>query len=373
MNNFENPSENGDNFSLVGLGATTDCHKLVEAKCREQEGRNANFILNLSYLNPNGFTAQSMAQMGQDKDNDSTNVLRTIANWVGEARRKFPIISDAQETEIAKFLLNGGYGNKSHQFRNKQAFLDRLEYSLNRWTAAGADPAKSLNLANTVSKSPFEQEHDKRLLEAKQSMDEAIAEHEAKYTKYLQAVLDNTITQERMDELMKPVITLVKRTTDDYKRIAGQKDSVKKASTAQQSLWGVGKIADFVRKVTGHVGNKSFLDFEAVSEEDSRTLNQLLQLKTDGYVHTIDAAGVNHILKRHPNITPDDFELLPCIIKEYDFIGTGTTNNSVVYKKTIDDDFYCVEEARTGRKKLAIKTFYKRKKAQEQKLPLRLR
>lgn len=223
-----------------GLNGKSDCEKLVETQCREAEGKNANYILNLSYLNPEGFLMDMLTSMGTERDNDSTNVLRTVANWVGEARRtEFAEMSDIHETEIAKFLLNGGYGNKSGQFRNKTAFFDRLRYSIDRWKSKSANPHEPLNIANTIVKSSFETEHDSRLDAAKKAYDLAQSEHEEKYNKYLYAVLENRITQARMDELMKPLALNLARIKADYERIKGQKEAVKEAANAQTSLFGV--------------------------------------------------------------------------------------------------------------------------------------
>lgn len=235
--------------NLKGLGAKTDCEKEVETACREAEGKNANFILNLSYLNPEGFLIDTLARLGAEKDNDSTNVLRTIANWIGEARRKNPEISNEQETEIAQFLLNGGYGNKTGQFRNKEQFNERLDYSFNKWKARGANPSDALNLANTLSKSSFEKEYDDRLSNAKEALDNAIKEHQEKYKKYLYAVMYGEMKQERMDELMKPIISWVDKSRKEYDRVRGQKDEVKKASSAQTSLFGLEKIGQVVKAI----------------------------------------------------------------------------------------------------------------------------
>jgi len=229
-----------------GLNGKNDCEKLVETECRNNEGKNANYILNLSYLNPKGYLIDSLMRMGIEKDNDSTNVLRTIANWVGEARRRNPEISDQQETEIAQFLLNGGYGNKKGQFRNKNAFFERLDVAFEKWKANGANPNVSLNLANRLSKSEFEKEWDERLAKAKEEYDNAVAEHQEKYKKYLQAVIDGVITQARMDELMLPLTAYVEKCRKEYERIRGQKDDVKKASSSQTTLWGIGNRIDII-------------------------------------------------------------------------------------------------------------------------------
>jgi hypothetical protein len=221
------------------LGAMTDCEKVVENECRDSEGKNANYILNLSYLNPDGFLMDSLASLGVEKDNDSTNVLRTIANWIGEARKNNKEILDIQETEIAKFLINGGFGNKQGQFRNKAIFNERLKYSFDKWKAAGANPNKPLNLSNTLSKSSFEQEHDARLEKAKKEYDNAVKEHLEKHTKYLDALMDGKIDEKRLNELMQPYIAAVNVSKREYDRIKGQKGDVLKAASGQMSLFGL--------------------------------------------------------------------------------------------------------------------------------------
>ncbi len=225
----------------LGLNGLNRCEKEVIAEAKEAEGCNANYIINLSYLNPNGFLMDNLMRAGIDKDNDSTNVLRIIANWIGEARKNNPELLDIHEIEIAKYLLNGGYGNKKGQFKNKAVFNERLKYSFEKWKAAGADPAKPLNLANTLSKTAHEKDFEKRLEEAKKALDAAIAEHKEKHDKFLLALINGEITQERLDELMKPYVANVKWHQDELKRIKGQKAAVEKASKAQGTLFGLDK------------------------------------------------------------------------------------------------------------------------------------
>lgn len=224
--------------ALQGLGKVVDCAKLAEDKCRENEGKNATYIINLSYLNPEGFLADSMRKIGADKGTDDANLIRTIADWVGDLRKQFPDISDLQETEIAKYLLNGGYGSKSTQFKNKRAFALRFKYCFDKWKQRGADPLVSLNLENSLSKSEFEKEYDARYAKAAQDLEDARAEYEEKHKKYWAAVTAGEITMERMNELEKPLVDYVNKCLDEKKRVMGQKDDVKKASSAQQSLWG---------------------------------------------------------------------------------------------------------------------------------------
>ncbi len=294
-----------------GLGAMNDCEKKIEQEVKDAEGKNANYILNLSYLNPTGFVIDSLNRLGVERDNESTNTLRTIANWIGEARRFNKDISDIQETEIAQFLLNGGYGNKAGQFKNKATFNERLKYSFDKWKAAGSDPMRQLNLANTLSKSSFEQEFDARLESAKQELAQATAEHEEKYNKYLNALIDGKITQERMDELMKPLVFAVKRASDEVNRIREQKGEVMQATRSQTSLFGISEkhlhFCEFLGWETlvfssRGIGSKSFnlvnfksLDNERTIIEDSKikgienkTVNLPINVVTQNTLKFID-------------------------------------------------------------------------------------
>jgi antirestriction protein ArdC len=251
------------------LGAKTDCEKQVENEVRENEGKNANYILNLSYLNPKGWLMDSLTATGIEKDNDSTNVLRNIANWIGEARRFNPELTNTHETEIAKFLVNGGYGNKTGQFKNKAQFNERLNYSFSKWKTAGSDASKPLNLANTLSKTAFETEFDERLHKAKKLLDEAILEHEEKHKKYLYAVMDGTINQAKMDDLMKPILAQVERYKKDYERIKGQKDEVKKAASAQTSLFGTkARKNEYYTEINGEIRLVEKLDNGMIAWND---------------------------------------------------------------------------------------------------------
>ena len=75
----------------------------------------------------------------------------------------------------------------------------------------------------------------------------------------------------------------------------------------------------------------------------------------------IDISAVKHSRKKHPNMTETDFCLIPMIISAADEITKGKYPDTVVYSKTLEKEYYYVECTRTGRKRLAMKTFYKTK------------
>ena len=97
----------------------------------------------------------------------------------------------------------------------------------------------------------------------------------------------------------------------------------------------------------------------------------------DGYTHVVDASNVRHAMKQHSNpeveskrgqvaLTDDDWTRLPMILESYDTVKlsdhTHLTLPVIEYSKTFEDGTsYYLEEVRTGRKRLATLTFYKKK------------
>jgi hypothetical protein len=96
-----------------------------------------------------------------------------------------------------------------------------------------------------------------------------------------------------------------------------------------------------------------------------------------GYTHVIDTSGIRHALKKHGSATTEtprgqlpitsvDLELLPQIVETPDYVSIGfltkgTRNATVVYVKRLGDEIILVEEARVGRKQLAVTTMMKRR------------
>ena len=59
--------------------------------------------------------------------------------------------------------------------------------------------------------------------------------------------------------------------------------------------------------------------------------------------------------------TTNDYSLIPMIIAGADEIVQGKYPGTVVYRRSLEKEYYYVECTRMGRKRLAMKTFYKTK------------
>lgn len=107
--------------------------------------------------------------------------------------------------------------------------------------------------------------------------------------------------------------------------------------------------------IKGKKDNKNFIDLCPVKDSKLKRMG----ISSD-YVHSIDENGIRHALK-HRNISISDFLLIPFIITEYDSVKNGNKPNSIVYEKNFGDTIIYVVEVRRGRKKLTMKTMYKKK------------
>lgn len=120
------------------------------------------------------------------------------------------------------------------------------------------------------------------------------------------------------------------------------------------------RILKLVREAeTTEWENNSWVILGEPTKEEIVILNALLDCDVTGFQRMIDISAVKHTRKKHPNMTETDFCLIPLIIATADKITLGRYPDTVVYRKVLDKEYYYVECTRTGRKRLAMKTFYK--------------
>ena len=112
-------------------------------------------------------------------------------------------------------------------------------------------------------------------------------------------------------------------------------------------------------------------DLFKVDEKFADLCKKEMNIDIAGFTHYIYSDDVRHLIKRHGkgsndrnSISSQDFLLIPIIQKEYDKIWVTKTKqglDAITYVKKIVDEYYYVEEIRTGKKKLAVKELRKRK------------
>lgn len=134
---------------------------------KKNEGNNARRIVAYAFLNPSGKTFDAMQAL-EGGQPDSQETIKNIAHWIGEARQKFPMLTDQHENEIYDWLVSGVYGK---QYRRKDDFLQKLAAIINQRTEFGVFAAdRPLNLLNTASRSFSETQYEDMVLEKKQAI-----------------------------------------------------------------------------------------------------------------------------------------------------------------------------------------------------------
>uniref|UniRef100_UPI0028EED812 zincin-like metallopeptidase domain-containing protein n=1 Tax=Capnocytophaga leadbetteri TaxID=327575 RepID=UPI0028EED812 len=115
------------------------------------EGKNRSYILNLSCLNPKGATMSTLVQFSQTQSKADKNEAERIADWIGQARRNAPELTDAHEKEMFDFLMNK---EASKRTTTKVKFLEYVRACWNPF-----EPTAPLNLARMKYQSEGEKQY----------------------------------------------------------------------------------------------------------------------------------------------------------------------------------------------------------------------
>lgn len=267
--------------------------KEVEKLARQQELSNANTILNLSALDPNGKTFRTYKQFESSSAENSAKV-KIAADWIGKSRREFPELTKAHETEMFDYLLND---NNRKEFKNRTKFLDRVERSVKR---LDYNPEEPLNLKNKIAKSPEEMNWDgelTRLQNEKRSYKNEMFDREQALRQA--GKLDEEFSSDKTIQDLKALTNLTEKEIGQlYKKrgefanqeeLFGMFDNEVKSDTAQ--------LADFI------VGKKKTIQaLEQAAEELKRRKAKIAE--NEPYVGNIDKVrkdikrGVDSIMSR---------------------------------------------------------------------------
>jgi hypothetical protein len=156
----------------------------------------------------------------------------------------------------------------------------------------------------------------------------------------------------------------------DWEFLGNQENSI---SLGQQY-----SIEEVLRIMKTNKGNKNasgiWVDYAPVTSESAKRIFDSTGIRIDEqYVHTLDGAGVQHPLTEHGSdtekqkhqlpLTEADYKLLPEVISNPDKIERGGRTkqglDSIVYIKRINGHSLVIEEVRTGKRKLVLKTMRK--------------
>ena len=135
--------------------------KEVSQQAKKLEGKNWRYILNLAHLNPDGKTVNALIALADNSDKLTQQNLEKIADWIGEARRQFEVLTHAHENEIYDFLLD--------QFQAKKPSISRKDTWIERIRALvqtlDFKPTQALNLKRIQHKTKGESEYEAQMKE----------------------------------------------------------------------------------------------------------------------------------------------------------------------------------------------------------------
>lgn len=322
--------------------------KEIIAEARQNEDKNASFILNLSHLNFNGELLQDLRLITANADDsDNTETLKRIASWIGYIRSRLPLL-DSHETELYRYLV------KDNRFQkyNQNTLYAEVEKRWKQREMFNTPLTEPLNMENFVSKTQVELTYDENLREARRILKEAEEERENKKKDLLQSFREqyhrNPTDEDikRILEILLPYDVAIKKAEQEVLRLENQKDFIKQEAKRQMTLFGV-KIK---------VGEIS----EEIAQEAS------IQ---NGEIFLIDGNkkyGLQHIIQNHKKeleqlgLTAEDFVLLVC--QNFNEIREGHSgrlllvkNNGVpkvaVVELEVNDKVYTVISASPRSKK----------------------
>lgn len=150
---------------MITNGATKTA---VSNEAKKLEGKNANYILNLSYLQPKGVTISALDQLSETGDKQNATLIEKIADWSGEARRNNDELTNQHEKEIFDFLMDR---EASKRINSKSEFLQKIVAA----TGMYFDYETALNLKRFKNQTEGETVYDAEYNELKNKIDSIVA------------------------------------------------------------------------------------------------------------------------------------------------------------------------------------------------------
>ena len=247
-----------------GLRDSGMSRKQVKEKAESLEGKNANLIIALSYLNPSGKAISALRNLEQGEET-SKQIIQTVTYWLGEARKTyFDELTNSHEDELYEWLINTAYGTRAGQISRKNDFLAAIEKAIMRNTEFGVfDTGKPLNMNRASQKSPVELQFEQLVLDAQKEVAEARKARDMK----LRYFTSQTTDRSRITEAIKEYDDRLRRAEIELQALLAKRDSVLEAAKNQISLFGLEYIAPEDLK-----GVESY----SLGREESKSVNQII-------------------------------------------------------------------------------------------------
>jgi len=141
------------------------------AEAKKMYGKDANTIIALSRLNPNGKAVQTITAFSGTDELSHQDVI-TMAKWIGEVRNKYPEMTDSHENEMFDLLYDNF--RKKEAFKSSIGFTSFIDQAVSRRSFMGKfDTQKPLNLKNLRSLTPTEVQYDEDVKKAEKKLQQA--------------------------------------------------------------------------------------------------------------------------------------------------------------------------------------------------------
>jgi hypothetical protein len=351
--------------------------KELEVEVRDKEGKNAVYILNLSYLNPNGSTVLGLLQMAEAEDVTNKQIIQTIADWIGEARRKFEDLNNSHEEEIYKWLFGGAYGTGPSKLSSKVAFMQRITDLMQRRLL---EPKEApLNIENRIVKNPLQADYDRELEAAEMEVRQA----EKTVTEKRRYLVGGGASPEAIERAMQIPELELQAAIRRLEQLKADKGKVRDAVRNQPSLFGLepdyyltslGKryysISQFVFDcVGGLIKSSEYLIIGYLNNETQDLIEYRTGINLEGFVINLTAENAKHIFKEHFTTKKprpwqvQEFDKIPRLLKEKALVSkVEKVNNSFQLLLTVFDISFIVEiptSISQKKERLTIITAYK--------------
>lgn len=209
----------------------------LEEQAKRTEGRNANKVLAFSFLNTGGKTYNALEVL-QNGDAASFANLETVAQWIGNARKTMPFLSNAHENELYDWLVQGGgYGTRAGQISSELAFKNELYKIVQKRTEFGIfKENEPLNIQNARYALPAEAEYNAQVSELQRSIADLEKQKKAALQRYAKEA-----TPTQMAKILEPIEAALRRDGQELQRLILKRSEILESAKNQGSLFGIGR------------------------------------------------------------------------------------------------------------------------------------
>ena len=202
---------------------------------KRNEGRNWTNIYAYTFLSPSGATWATLRQFGESEDTSAT-LAKSLAKWIGQARKAFQMLSPEHETELYRWLFEQkGYGTGRGQVSSEREFLEKVGEFVQKNTFFGVfDPAKPLNIQNLLTKSPVEQEYDLQIENAQREVQQAESDLKNK----IRLLAQNNASKAEVQRITAPLEARARNARLDLQRLLTARSQVIEYSKNEATLFG---------------------------------------------------------------------------------------------------------------------------------------